>query len=409
MASITYPKPEFIYEGFDSSKFEEATGIVTNRAPKQIHQNVLDILTSLNDNFDPRLSVVENLLKLYKGSEVFSIGNTYSEYNVVNDGNGTLYISLTNKNIGYPLTDTLHWKKISYGINDTIISEDTTWSSSRLREYLINNAYDPTTITIDGLSAAVTGNLIKLRRDKSDNWTESNPILSAGEIGIETDSTGDTKVPRFKIGNGVSSWNDLTYVADREYIEPYVQKYVKDYVSTWSTNTGGYQEWTRTQLSDLESKVVHKTGDETIAGNKTFSGVATFNQVIQGTALKAKYADLAEYYESDKNYPAGTLIKFGGDKEITQASLNCVNGVISTNPGYFLNAHENLNGFLPVALVGRVPVRIIGPVNKGDKIVSSGDGTGIVNNLSDRPIAIALQSNSSPSEVIVECVTKFIL
>jgi len=82
----------------------------------------------------------------------------------------------------------------------------------------------------------------------------------------------------------------------------------------------------------------------------TVSGVG-----FSGTAYRAQWGDLAEYYESDEIYPAGTLITMGsGMKEITIASVEC-NGVISDKPGYILGEKKTAN-YLPVALVGKVPV-----------------------------------------------------
>lgn len=96
------------------------------------------------------------------------------------------------------------------------------------------------------------------------------------------------------------------------------------------------------------------------------------NVGFYGLSYRAYWADVAEYYESDKVYEPGTLISFGeGDKEITAASTEC-NGVISTNPGYQLGERKNDNYQL-VALCGRVPVRFDGKckVNKGDKVYLS--------------------------------------
>ena len=93
---------------------------------------------------------------------------------------------------------------------------------------------------------------------------------------------------------------------------------------------------------------------------------------FHGVAYRAQWADLAEYYESDKIYELGTLISFGeGDKEITAASTEC-NGVISTNPGYQLGEKLNENYQL-VALCGRVPVLFDGKckVKRGDKVYLS--------------------------------------
>lgn len=90
-----------------------------------------------------------------------------------------------------------------------------------------------------------------------------------------------------------------------------------------------------------------------------------------GTATQARYADLAEKYLSDKDYGPGTVVKIGGDKEITQTTDHAdteVFGVISTDPAYLMNA--NSKG-LPVALQGRVPVRVIGTIKKGERLVSS--------------------------------------
>jgi hypothetical protein len=93
----------------------------------------------------------------------------------------------------------------------------------------------------------------------------------------------------------------------------------------------------------------------------TFSGVAT----------TAKYADLAEIYISDEDYPPGTVVVFGGSKEITTTIVTHdtrVAGVISTNPAYLMNSE--VRG-LPVALTGRVPCLVQGPVKKGDVLVTS--------------------------------------
>ena len=86
----------------------------------------------------------------------------------------------------------------------------------------------------------------------------------------------------------------------------------------------------------------------------------------------ATYADIAERYESDKDYAAGTVVKIGGDKEITASdvSVDDVFGVISTEPAYCLNSgKEGL--YLPVVMMGRAPVRVKGAIKKGDRLVSS--------------------------------------
>ena len=97
---------------------------------------------------------------------------------------------------------------------------------------------------------------------------------------------------------------------------------------------------------------------------------------ITATATAARYADLAENYEADAEYEAGTVVKFGGEKEITATDSegdSAVVGVISTDPAHLMNA--DCEGIaLPVALAGRVPCKVVGPVAKGDLMVSAGEG-----------------------------------
>lgn len=93
--------------------------------------------------------------------------------------------------------------------------------------------------------------------------------------------------------------------------------------------------------------------------------------VFIGKATSAQYADLAENYVSDEIYPPGTVMIIGGAREITQSTQDHdtrVAGVISTGPAFHMNAA--CDG-LPVALTGRVPCMVIGPVEPGDLLVSS--------------------------------------
>jgi len=97
--------------------------------------------------------------------------------------------------------------------------------------------------------------------------------------------------------------------------------------------------------------------------------------IFNGTALDALYADLAERYEADAVYPYGTVVKIGGNKEITQTDKDyCsdVFGVISDNPAVRMNSGAGDSKTHPyVALSGRIPCRVVGKVNKGERLVSS--------------------------------------
>jgi hypothetical protein len=98
-----------------------------------------------------------------------------------------------------------------------------------------------------------------------------------------------------------------------------------------------------------------------------------FNTVF-AKATSAQYADLAEMYVSDNDYAPGTVVEFGGEYEITISSAShstAVAGIISTNPSYLMNSAQTGEHVLPVALTGRVPCQVQGPVRKGDVLVAS--------------------------------------
>ena len=101
-----------------------------------------------------------------------------------------------------------------------------------------------------------------------------------------------------------------------------------------------------------------------------------FNTVF-AKATSAQYADLAENYAADAVYAPGTVLVFGGSNEVTVATTVSdpkVAGVVSTNPAHLMNSVMEADHIVAVALTGRVPAQVIGPVKKGDMMVSSING-----------------------------------
>ena len=96
----------------------------------------------------------------------------------------------------------------------------------------------------------------------------------------------------------------------------------------------------------------------------------TFN----GTATSAQYADLAENYVADKSYEPGTVVEFGGSAEVRASSSKntpAIAGVVSTDPAYLMNSALEGDSVVAVALRGRVPCKVYGPVRKGDVLIAS--------------------------------------
>ena len=102
-----------------------------------------------------------------------------------------------------------------------------------------------------------------------------------------------------------------------------------------------------------------------------------FNQVF-AQATTALYADVAERFWADEILEPGTVVELGGSAEITRSLEELsdnVFGVISTRAAYLMNGGAGENDtHPPVAMTGRVPVKVVGVVQKGDRLVSAGAG-----------------------------------
>ena len=128
-------------------------------------------------------------------------------------------------------------------------------------------------------------------------------------------------------------------------------------------------------------------GTRTITGgnivNSNSNGVgnigssSTYFNTVFAKSTSAQYADLAEMYVADAEYPPGTVLEFGGSHEVTISNTPfspLVIGVVSTNPAYLMNSNAQGKYTAAIALVGRVPTQVIGPVSKGAMMVSAGNG-----------------------------------
>jgi hypothetical protein len=137
----------------------------------------------------------------------------------------------------------------------------------------------------------------------------------------------------------------------------------------------------------------------------------TFNTVF-AKATSAQYADLAELYTADATYKSGTVLVFGGAAEVTESTESHsvrIAGVVSTNPAHVMNSSLTAEHTAVMALVGRVPCRVVGTIAKGDCLVSS-DLPGVATTLDAvkyQPGAVigkALENYNSTEPGIIEVV-----
>ena len=161
-------------------------------------------------------------------------------------------------------------------------------------------------------------------------------------------------------------------------------------------------------LAQFDDKIITFNRPLTVNNDIRTSG-DIYGNTFHGTAVKALWADVAELYESDMQYSPGTLVKFGGSKEITIADDE-VNAVVTDKPGLILNQSKSKKKDLNkvgIALTGRTPVKVLGQVRKFDKLCLSTIPGVATKKYDDRKtIAIAMKDKFVDEIDLVECVVK---
>jgi len=139
-------------------------------------------------------------------------------------------------------------------------------------------------------------------------------------------------------------------------------------------------------LKDTTDTLTNKTLTAPVVNSITKNGTNGVGDIgqsdnkfatIYGLASSAQYADLAEKYEADADVEPGTVVHFGGEKEVSMCDVDhcqAVAGVVSTAPAFRMNDDLEAEHVAMVALQGRVPCKVTGPVHKGDMMVSAGNG-----------------------------------
>jgi len=152
------------------------------------------------------------------------------------------------------------------------------------------------------------------------------------------------------------------------------------------TSTGGNTMGTLVMGGILTSKAIIPDATESY----DIGSLTKVYNTVYAKATSAQYADLAEIYESDSEYEVGTVVIFGGDKEITVSSMGAdprVAGVISENPAYLMNSEATGQA---VALQGKVPCKVVGVINKGDMLVTHSQHPGVARKGNDPQVGTVI-------------------
>jgi len=205
---------------------------------------------------------------------------------------------------------------------------------------------------ITGGNLNVTGNIV----DTGELWINTG---SNGNININPNGTGTTNIPVgvLSVTGNIQGGNLRT----------------AGLISATGAITGAAITGTSLTVSTGNVTLGNLVNSGANATGNIGSATTYFNTVF-AKATSALYADLAENYEADANYEPGTVLEFGGDKEVTQTTSSHrtqVAGIVSTNPSYLMNSGISGDKVVAVALTGRVPCYVIGNIVKGDRLVSS--------------------------------------
>lgn len=233
----------------------------------------------------------------------------------------------------------------------------------------ISNATLTGTTTVSSVSTAnITTGSATTNGNLTGTWTVSGSGLANGVNGTAVWITNGNLVITGSGSVGIRT--DNYYYANGQAISftgSYSNSNVAAYLPTYTANIGSVGG-----AAVFNGRTI-STGANTTTGNITGNWTLT-----AGSRLNATYADLAERFEADAIYEPGTVVQLGGEKEVTivQEELSeKVFGVVSNTAAYLMNAGAGGDETHPaIAVVGRVSVNVVGKINKGDRLVSAGNG-----------------------------------
>jgi len=234
------------------------------------------------------------------------------------------------------------------------------------RDFTIDGSdpYYTTLSNSDSIGSAITAGL-NLRQDSTGSSIAQSNVSATANVALALNDGSSNISGSDFIHTGTFNWVPATAVSTSYTLGNATNRFGNIYVGTVNCDTLSVASSSPTVFgANIDGTNASFSGDVVVSGNVD----ATY---FNGTATSARYADLAEKYASDEEYEPGTVVKIGGDAEITATTSHAdteVFGVISTDPAYLMN--NSIDG-LPVALQGRVPVKVVGKVKKGERLVSS--------------------------------------
>lgn len=335
-----------------------------------------------------------------------TLANVATPTDVTADGGGITVLGATNKTFNWTSAASA-WTSSEdinvvtgkgYEVNGTSVLNATTLGSSVVNSSLTSVGTLTNLTVTNTISGSVSGNA-----GTATKLATARTISLTGDVtgSVSFDGSGNAAIAATIAADSVALGTDTTgnYVASLVAGTGISVGAAGESATPTVTNTGV------TGLTGTANQVTvsASTGSVTLSlpqnihtgAAPTFAGITVPSITHSGTtgtgdigasgaafgtvwakATSAQYADLAEYYAADAEYEPGTVVCFGGEAEVTNCDVDhCrkVAGVVSTNPAYIMNS-ELQGTRAAVALQGRVPCKVVGPVRKGDMMVAAGNG-----------------------------------
>ena len=280
------------------------------------------------------------------------------------DGNGTVTFGTVTAGAGGSNTQVQYNASGSLAGSSNLTFDGTTLTANTLR-VTGNLTVDGTETIINTSTLSVEDNIIEINRNVSSN-------------------AGMPSISGIKINRGEGST-----ATEQALFWAWDETFADDGTTIYGNAGGAFTAFKR------------REGDTSTPGVADLVDIRA--NIVHATSTSAQYADLAEKYTTDQEYPVGTVMMVGGNQETTA----CINwgipiGVVSDKPAYLMNASADGT---PLALKGRVPIRVIGSITKGQALYADNNGTASTQN-NGNLVGIALESSTKIAEKLIETVLK---
>jgi hypothetical protein len=350
------------------------------------------VLDTTNNPHSIIQAVLEDEVVYIISKDEFTLGavNPITGFSVIKQGLTLINTPATGVNAGVTSSDHVYWGSAANSLK---------LGGLDASEYLTTTSPNFTSQVTFPDSGIAIGDSLDLKL-----------YIENGDEGVIENETGTSSVIKIKVTDGAGSQDHVVTFsttgivpsADNSYnIGTSSLKFSTMYANTFNGEA--------TRATALREGSNFRSADASAVGStvavRTAAGDLVAN-LFQGTATQAQYADLAEKYSTAEELAPGTVVAVceHEEHEVEAASAGSIAiGVVSTDPAYMMNSEADGQY---IGLKGRLPVRVVGAVKKGQAVYVHGDGVACAEHTGACLVGVALESNSDEGEKLVECVLK---